>query len=62
MVPDTFIVLDRDGISGLGVYWFCTAITISAIVATCSEVMPSDRSGDGVILGIFGTGLAAVDV
>lgn len=59
MVPDTFIVLDP---VGLGVFWFCTAITILAIAATCSEVMPSDWNVDGVILGIFGTGLVAVDV
>jgi hypothetical protein len=54
MVPDAFVVLDRDGVSGLEVL-FCTAITILAISATCSEVMPSGCNIDGVI---FRTGLA----
>jgi hypothetical protein len=54
MVPDTFDAFVLD----LGVFWFCTPITILAIAATCSEVIPSGCNADGVILEIFGTGLA----
>ena len=57
MVPDAFdnfVVLDGDGI----IFWFCTAITMLAIAATCSEVMPSGCNIDDVILEIFGTWLA----
>jgi hypothetical protein len=57
MVPDIFdalVVLDRDG---LGVFWFCTAITMLVIASTCSEVIPRGCNVDGVKFEIFGTGL-----
>jgi len=60
MVPDVFIALRFNGISGLGGFWSCTAITILAIAATCSDVMPSDCNVDDV--EISGTESAAMDV